>query len=317
MTHDALITAALHPYGLSGAPFTVLRTLGNVVARVDTPDGPRGLRVCRSSVTRERLHEEFRVLAAARAAGLDVPEPLPDVTGDPLPRAQGRDVALFRWVPGEGAGAHMSEAVAAQLGTLSAHLHAALRALGQPHPWYGPTHDAAWLSGPASWWATRADRDLGAHACARMAPAIAACAQHLAHHAAEMQVIHADLHFGNALVRADGTVAAIDFDMCAVGLPAFDLAVTEGEFEDFDHPDALKAAFRGAYAAASGAPYPQGVALMRVAASVAFLEWVFTSANDEVRTQKLRWVPRLIDRVAARAPGARQGGPTGSAGPRP
>ena len=56
VNHADLIHAALAPYGLSGAPTAVLRTLGNLVAHVDTPDGPRGLRICQPGVTRARLH---------------------------------------------------------------------------------------------------------------------------------------------------------------------------------------------------------------------------------------------------------------------
>jgi Ser/Thr protein kinase RdoA (MazF antagonist) len=38
-------------------------------------------------------------------------------------------------------------------------------------------------------------------------------------------LIHADLHFGNAVFRDDGTLSAIDFDDCGYGFYAYDLCV--------------------------------------------------------------------------------------------
>lgn len=115
------------------------------------------------------------------------------------------------------------------------------------------------------------------------------------------RVIHSDLHFGNVLLTPGGQVAALDFDGCAVALPAFDLALTEGELLDFPDAPALTAAYREGYAAQSGQPFPETAAeILGVATATAFLEWVYGSANPEVRVQKEKWVPSLLDDLALR-----------------
>jgi len=117
--------------------------------------------------------------------------------------------------------------------------------------------------------------------------------------AAAERVIHSDLHFGNVLLTPDGQVAVLDFDGCAVAHPAFDLALTERELLDFPDATALTAAYRQGYAAQSGQPFPETAAdILGVATGTAFLEWVYGSANPEVRAQKERWVPPLLDDLA-------------------
>ena len=75
--------------------------------------------------------------------------------------------------------------------------------------------------------------------------------------------------------------------------------MTEGEFMDFGDAPALIAAFRDAYSAATRQSYPlRARELMTACTATSFLEWVYGSENDEVRIQKLKWIPALVERLS-------------------
>lgn len=288
-----LIRSALPLYGLQGCEYTLLRTLGDAVARVETPDGPRSLRVNLPGPL-ERLHEICRFQALAHAAGLHVPLPLPDLSGQLVsPMPEGRTAVLAAWVEGQPAGRLMSPAFAAEVGRVTARLHALNF---RPDHWHGPVHDADWLRG---WWQEQAPLHLSAADLGRCLPAIEAAAMWLDDQRRSVQVVHADLHFGNLLALPGGEVGVLDFGDCALVHPAFDLAMTETEFLDFPDGPALVGAYRAAHSAEANQSYPL-TARQHMAAltDTAFLAWVYGSANEQVREQKLRWIPRLLDRLA-------------------
>ena len=52
-----LVRLALPLYGLTDSTLTVLRSLGDTVARVETPAGPTALRVCEPGTAEARLAE--------------------------------------------------------------------------------------------------------------------------------------------------------------------------------------------------------------------------------------------------------------------
>nr|WP_281166715.1 phosphotransferase [Deinococcus apachensis] len=135
----------------------------------------------------------------------------------------------------------------------------------------------------------------------RCMPAVERTAAFMEAQAAAERVIHSDLHFGNVLLAPNGGVAVLDFDGCAVAHPAFDLVLTEGELLDFPDAPVLTAAYREGYAAQSGQPFPvEAAEVLGVATGTAFLEWVYGSANPEVRARKERWGPSLLDDLALR-----------------
>ena len=97
---EDLIRLALPLYGFQGCEFILLRTLGDSVARVETPDGPRSLRV-NLSAPLERLRARYRFQALAHVAGLHVSKPLPDLSGQLVsPMPEGRTAVLAAWVYG-------------------------------------------------------------------------------------------------------------------------------------------------------------------------------------------------------------------------
>ncbi|MGY2896087.1 phosphotransferase enzyme family protein [Deinococcus sp. UYEF24] len=286
-----------------------LRTLGDAVAKVETPPGPHGsglnysLRVNLPG-SGERQQEIHRFLALAAAAGLHVPEPLPDLQGRTVspvigstvigPAGEERTAVLASWLEGEQTSRQMSPALAAEVGRVTARLHAL-----QPRPalWHGPRLDADWLRG---WWREQAPASLSPADMARCLPVVEAAAHWLEGHAPELQVIHADLHFGNLLALPGGEVGILDFGDCALGHPAFDLAMTEGEFMDYPDGPALTLAYRTAYSEASGQRYPiLSREFMTACTATSFLEWVYGSDNEDVRAQNLKWIPGLLERLAS------------------
>ena len=293
LTPDDWIQAALPAYGLEGCGFEMLRTLGDAVARVETPDGPRSLRV-NLPEPRERQQEIHGFLALAVAAGLHVPTPLPDLQGRTVsPLAEGRTAVLASWVVGEQSSRHLSPALAAEIGRITARLHALS---SRPVRWHGPVLDADWLRG---WWRDEAPKHLTSPEIGSSLPAIEKLAVWLELHADAFQVIHADLHFGNLLALPGGNIGVLDFGECALAHPAFDLAMTEGEFLDFEDGPEYIAAYRAAYAAETGQPYPlEARELMTACTDTAFLLWVYGSPNEQVRERKLRWVPGLLERLS-------------------
>ncbi len=294
MTPDLLLHAALHLHGLADAPYTLLRTLGDVVAHVETASGARVLRICQPGTTPERLAEVSAFQNAAADAGLPVAQ-----RGTPreldLPDGTRHWTLISDWIEGEAARPRTPQLVR-ELGALTAGLHALN--LAPPTHWTGPIYDANWLW---CWWHSEAPRWLTTEEVERCLPAVARTAAFLDAEADAERIIHSDLHFGNVLKTASG-LAVLDFDDCAVAHPAFDLALTEGELLDEEDPTPLLAAYRAGYSATSGQPYPvQAVWLLNVLSATAFLKWLYGSPNPQVRVEKEVWVPSALERVAARA----------------
>lgn len=293
LTQEDWIRTALPPYGLESCEFVMLRTLGDAVARVETPGGPRSLRVNLPG-SAQRQQEIHGFLALANAAVLHVPTPLPDLEGRTVsPMPERRTAVLASWVEGKPSGRHLSPALAAETGRVTARLHALH---SRPERWHGPVLDASWLRG---WWRDEAPKHLTSPEVGSCLPAIEKSAVWLEIHEHEFQVIHADLHFGNLLALPGGEVGVLDFGDCALAHPAFDLAMTEGEFADFHEGPEYIAAYRAAYAAETGRAYPlRARKFMAACTDTAFLAWVYGSENEQVREQKLRWVPGVLARLA-------------------
>lgn len=128
--HDAA-RAALSAYGLADAPFTEISTSFNTVLRVDTPHGPRLLRVGpHRGVHRPGVAEAERDLLEMLASrGVRVPRVLPTDDGAAsvtveVPDLPGpRRCMLLEWVPGDPVRRPCTVPQATELGRLSAELH--------------------------------------------------------------------------------------------------------------------------------------------------------------------------------------------------
>ena len=171
-------------------------------------------------------------LAALRAAGLIVPDPVPDRRGRLLsslsaPGVEGeRVVVVFRWLPGSLLQGHLTPANVAAYGRLAArlHLHAAgFRPPGDPplprydrlFPFRQPevlfTPEPNPLLPPER-------REMFRRGAERVERAIGRLRR-----AAPMRLLHGDFHAWNVLVHR-GQLAAIDFEDLMWGWPIQDIA---------------------------------------------------------------------------------------------
>lgn len=135
-----LIRLALPLYGLADSPFTVLRSLGDVVARVETPTGPASLRVCEAGTVAARLAEITAFQNAAAGTGLTIPQREP-ARALILPDGTQRWTVRSTWVEGE-APRPVTTELARKLGQETARFHAL--DFHPPQNWVGPVYDATW-----------------------------------------------------------------------------------------------------------------------------------------------------------------------------
>ncbi len=286
----------LEQYGLGDASVTVLNDLGNTVLQVDLDSRKYSVRICLPSVTRERLEAELDWLEALRRdTNLIVPNPVLNASGERITAYQDRLAVVFRWVGGEPVSGRMSRQAARDIGALTARLHNHAKTY-RPEHFSGLRFDLAWLNGPKSWWRTHAARDLGED-FVKLEPCIAFCASimtRLGSSSEHFGLIHSDLNFGNILVHNDW-FRVIDFEACGMGYFLMDLGVTEIEFLDFDDGPDLVESFRSAYSVVQRTKLePSDLAAFRIAGCVVYLEWLFTTPNERVRVEKMRWVPRTL-----------------------
>lgn len=235
--------------------------------------------------------------ALSKDTHLEVPEPIKNKDGEFITQLSDRNALLFKWVDGEPVSQHMSVDIAAKIGELIAILHEHTRHY-KPTSFVGPVYDANWLNGKTSWWKTRASTDIGDEKFKELSPTVEGLAKHMntLQTSEYFGLIHSDLHFGNILVD-DRKTNAIDFDGCALGFYAFDIALTEWEFTDYDNSEELTKTFRQSYKYNSGQAISKDASLFRIATCVAFLEWVFTSPNPKVREEKMGWVKSTLEDI--------------------
>jgi Ser/Thr protein kinase RdoA (MazF antagonist) len=298
VTFEDFTQQALQAYGLENATLTTLRHLGNYVAKVEHGGETFGLRICVAETRLERLEVELGWLnALTKDTALNVPQPIKNKNGIFITRLSDRNALLFKWVDGEPVSKHMSVSVAAQTGELMATLHEHAQHF-KPQQYVGPVYDAEWLNGTQSWWRTNAMTDIGQDLFIQLSPTVDSLSRRMN----ELQndkhfgLIHSDLHFGNILL-SDGMTNVIDFDGCALGFYAFDIAVTEAEFMDYDNGEELVAVFRKSYETKTGQQISKDANLFRIASGVVFLEWVFTSPNPKVREEKMGWVKSVLETI--------------------
>lgn len=114
---------ALKQYGLVPQRVEVLRHLGNLVLRVETPE-PFCLRICTPGADESQLRAEIEWLDALNGqTNLRVPRPVPARVGTPLSEVGGRYCVLFQWIEGEPVSRAMSVDVASVTGEVLATLH--------------------------------------------------------------------------------------------------------------------------------------------------------------------------------------------------
>jgi len=242
--HLATARAALREFGLpADARIDFVAHRENHVFRVRADGVDLALRLHRPGYrSDEELRAEVAAMAAFRAAGIAVPDPLPTPAGEDVAvvvDADGtrRQATALGWFD---AAAPMSDsgevllgrarpARIRELGVLAGRLHTVAERIGSALAADRPVWDAAGLVGPASLWGSATGSvSLDAHGRAVLAEAesrLGAVLGALPRDRHRFGCIHADLTFENVLEHAGG-LAVIDFDDSGPGWYLFDLATT-------------------------------------------------------------------------------------------
>lgn len=231
--------AALAAWGDSAALPELVKDRENAVYRVRLGDGRRAaLRLHRAGYqTVEAIASELWWMTSLAAAGFPAPRPLPARHGGLLVTGTGpRAASLLEWLDGAAFGA-VGEALSGTpaeqlarhhaLGRLVARLHALADGLEPPRWFARPRWDRDGLVGERPFWGPfwenpalddserallLATRDEAGAVLSRLDGQL------------DSGLIHADLLRENILLRADGSLALIDFDDCGIGYRLYDLA---------------------------------------------------------------------------------------------
>lgn len=240
---DEAAALAISQFDIAPVATTFVSASENTVYRVETRDGHSyALRVHRPGYHNlAELESENAWTTALSDAGIETPRPIPTREGGgyatvPYGDAgETRYVGLIEWLEGE----EMTDLVdrgdprlagaCERLGELIARMHVQTDTFAPPPGFTRHRLDADGLIGDDPWWGpfwhvpefSEPERQMVLEVRAQMRQRLAAYGTG----PGVFSLIHADLLPDNVLVRADGVVAAIDFDDAAFGYRLYDIAV--------------------------------------------------------------------------------------------
>jgi Ser/Thr protein kinase RdoA (MazF antagonist) len=251
LAHEALEAWDLEPTRLR-----LLSNEWNCMFRVDTPSGPRALRILRRDAStaeqKARSEDEF-VQALAAETGISPPRIIPTRTGEPFTIAsaagvpESRACVLFEWLPGSPLADRISPARWHALGDLMARMHGFARSW-RPSSTFGAVTYESTLAYGAPLVLFESDRVdlLGLDGLLREAyevtnervEAIMRDQPHI--------VIHGDMHDQNVKVRW-GRLTPLDWEDLLWGAPILDVATALYYVRDRADYRELAGAFRAGY----------------------------------------------------------------------
>lgn len=311
----ALAEGAVARYGIGAHRLTFINHGENTTFRVDSARHGRFLlRLHRHGYhSREALMEELAFLRHLARRGLSVPGPVLTRSGRSLVHAssegipEGRYCDLLKWVNGRFIDESVNEKHMLALGRYMGHLRKFSRGRKVVHRRYW---DAEGLVGPEPKFGSidflpgitpavqkvitgerkRVFRDLTAYE--RRFPD-------------RLGLIHADMHFGNFLLKKGGEVSAIDFDDCGYGFYVYELAVPLTHLEYYatgKRLERLKAFLIEGYAGAASWDEHDARILGRLflARKLLMLGWMRSRAEiPRFRTMLPKSAKRIAERIRA------------------
>lgn len=306
MNDSVLLRTFLDHYALTCARTRLLQNRWNHIYRVESEDGAVfSLRVTAPEFKERRwMEDELAFLDFAAGIGtVTAPRPVRNRDGElitAIPAPEGERLAcLFEWVEGEPSYRHLSPEVLRRCGRLTAHLHEIGRAFPFPDETngfrVGYRYDQV-LARSHREWIPEHRAEIGPENEALLERAIdyaVAGMDRVGQTRQSYGVIHADLHFGNFLVR-DGQVSLIDFDQLGRGHYCYDIAFLLTELYDEPEEQAERwRAFKQGYSEVTPLPFDDDDELdpFLVAVGLAFLDWVYNAPNPQVRAEKMGYVP--------------------------
>jgi len=221
--------SALIAWRIAGAEVSLLSDANNAIYRAQQSDRTSVLRVHRpNQKSRRWIETELRLLTHLHAAGLNVPHPLRGVIEVASEDGTPRLCTLLSWVDGAPKPAPDWYAlIATQAGTLLGQIQAAARNFDLTPGLDRPRLDAETLFSQSTQYALdeQGQALLAPHAdiFARVQAQSAAAFEGLQGLGVSPQIVHGDYRPDNLLWNRL-TPAAVDFDDCAWGSPAYDMA---------------------------------------------------------------------------------------------
>lgn len=286
---EAGLQAALAAWGLQDCPATLIAARENWVYRIDTPQGPRVLRLHRQGYrSRVELTSELDWMAELRRHSMQVPEPVLTLSGDRCMDVAGRLVDMLTFLDGQPLMANGQwhpdadpARIAGQIGQALAQLHRLSDHWRRPAGFTRPSWDAAGLIGDRPLWDRfwenpaltpvqaklfRTFRDRAADDLAALVPAL------------DYGLIHADAVPENVMLSGD-EVFLIDFDDGGFGFRLFDLATTANRLDRHDASGQASARFLQAYQQARPIDLT-ALPLFRALRAMTYVGWVITRLNE-------------------------------------
>lgn len=204
-----------------------------------------------------------------------------------------RVCVMTRWVPGAYRAKSLTPTMLRAVGAVMAKLHEHGRRWRPPEGWDRPRLDTVWLQAPSPLSRLPDDvRTLFARCEQRLAPVLARLMAESTH------VLHADLHQGNYRLSPGPRVGVIDFDDCAVGHPAQDIAISLYYVLRHKRYAGLRPAFEEGYR--SQRPWPtddETLAALFVWRSLGLCAGVHAHPSEKLRNL----IPALLPKWSARA----------------
>ncbi len=303
---EHILLKILEKYGLSGAKTQLLGSLWNRVYRVEAKNGRLySLRLCAPVIQEKRsVEEELAWLELiVNQQQISVPRPVRNQHQELITvvsTAEGTRLScLFEWIEGEPTKNRLTPEIMHQIGRSVATLHEIARQHG------GPFHENGFrsryqygrcLAVSHREWIAEHQVKIGTENATFLERAVTWLVEQLeriGETSDNFGLIHADLHFGNFLVR-DGAVSVIDFDQLGNGHYLYDLATLNVELlnepeEYVERWHSLKAG----YQQVTALPFKDERELnpFIVAVKLAFLDWVYNSPNPRVNEQMGPLIP--------------------------
>ena len=251
----ALGRTALQHYQIKDATLAFVSETANTVFRVRQSSCQYMLRIHPAEgKSTAAIGDELAWLAALRCeTTLTIPEPMPTIDGQLIQTVatpgvpNGRQVVLFRWLPGRLVGERYTPALVGQLGRVMAQLHD--HASHFTLPTTSERDRTDWYR--MADWRTLAP-DGGTILSLDEQALCDRAAQHVANVIAQVDVgrdfglIHSDLHFRNCL-QHQGQLGVIDFDDCQFAPFSNDVAITLTYLDADPDYAALRTAFVAGY----------------------------------------------------------------------
>jgi Ser/Thr protein kinase RdoA (MazF antagonist) len=272
-----LAERAVARYDLPSPTLTLLTNDWNCVFRIDTVDGSRYvLRIGLPESGPDRALAEAAWLAALATDGsVVVPEPVPAHDGSlaVVAEAEGvpepRTCVVFKWLEGRPLIEVSSEENLEAFGATIARLH--LQAAG----FHVPPGMRVWDS-PYPFEEPR-----------------------VLFEAEPPRMIHADLHEDNVFVRADGSLAVLDFDDCLAGWPVQDLGVTVSALAAGGDLEPREAALRRGYERVAAWPErtPGEIHVFGADTCLSLANLIVQDHDPAYREAAPEWIARWAERI--------------------